>query len=96
VLTGRDPNWRRPYELAVNADILRGRLRITWDYSLARYRRDTIEALAQDCLKTLEALIAHCLSPCNFGYTPSDFPLARLDQARLDELLSSTRDIEDV
>ncbi|MCI0467043.1 MAG: amino acid adenylation domain-containing protein, partial [Beijerinckiaceae bacterium] len=96
VQSGRDPEWQRPYELAVNADILDGCLRFTWDYSAARYRRGTIEALAQDCLETLQALIAHCLLPDSFGYTPSDFPLAKLDQARLDELLGGRRGIEDV
>ncbi|MCI0598394.1 MAG: amino acid adenylation domain-containing protein [Beijerinckiaceae bacterium] len=96
VLSGRDPEWQRPYELAVNADILDGRLRIAWDFSAARYRNTTIETLAQDCLGTLQALIAHCLLPGSFGYTPSDFTLAGLDQAKLDELLGGTRDIEDV
>ena len=96
VLESRDPEWRRPYELAVNADILDGRLRITWDYSAARYRCGTLDALAHDCLENLRALIAHCVLPDAGGYTPSDFPLARLSQPQLDQLFEGVRCIEDV
>jgi microcystin synthetase protein McyA len=31
-------------------------------------------------------LIDHCLSPEAGGFTPSDFPLADLDQQQLDQL----------
>ncbi|HET6377223.1 MAG TPA: amino acid adenylation domain-containing protein, partial [Methylocella sp.] len=93
---GRDPDWQRPYELSINADVFSGRLRMTWDYSSARYSRETIEKLAQSCLATLKALIQHCLSPGAGGYTPSDFPLCGLDQAQLDQLLGSMRGISDV
>ncbi|HET6375985.1 MAG TPA: condensation domain-containing protein, partial [Methylocella sp.] len=93
---GRDPDWQRPYELSINADVFGGRLRMTWDYSSARYSRETIETLAQSCLVTLKALIQHCLSPGAGGYTPSDFPLCGLDQAQIDRLLGSMRGISDV
>ena len=96
VRKGRDPQWVRPYELAVNADILDGRLRIAWDFSEARYRRGAIEALAADCVETLRALISHCQAPEAGGYTPSDFPLARLSQPQLDQLFGAVRGIEDV
>ena len=46
-------------------------------------------------LQQLRALIAHCQSPEAVGYTPSDFPLARLSQKQLDVLVGSQkRDIE--
>jgi len=35
-------------------------------------------------------------SPQTGGCTPSDFPLARLDQATLDRLTAQTRDIQDI
>jgi hypothetical protein len=44
----------------------------------------------------LRELIEHCKSPEAGGYTPSDFPLAGLDQAGLDHLLDGEREIEDV
>ena len=43
-----------------------------------------MEALAQTLLATPDALIEHCLSPEAGGFTPSDFPLAGLDQETVD------------
>jgi microcystin synthetase protein McyA len=33
-------------------------------------------------------LIEHCLSPDAGGYTPSDFPVAQLNQQELDDILA--------
>ncbi|MGK3988241.1 amino acid adenylation domain-containing protein [Sorangium sp. So ce136] len=91
-----DPRTPRGYELELDAAIVGGRLRVTWSYSGARYRPETIARLCEDFTARLRALVAHCLAPDSGGYTPSDFPLARLDQARLDRLLGAGRDVEDV
>ncbi|WP_156964509.1 non-ribosomal peptide synthetase, partial [Methylocapsa aurea] len=96
VRSGADPQWIRPYELAINADVLDGRLRMAWDFSAARIGRGAVERIAEECLETLRALIAHCLSPGAGGYTPSDFPLARLTQAQLDRLLGAAHGVEDL
>jgi len=60
------------------------------------HRRSTIEALAEGFIEALRSLIAHCLSPQAGGYTPSDFPLAKVDQQRLDRMVGEGRQIEDV
>ncbi|MGK4003929.1 amino acid adenylation domain-containing protein [Sorangium sp. So ce1036] len=91
-----DPRTPRAYELEVDAAIVGGRLRVMWSYSGARYRPGTMARLSEDFAARLRALVAHCLAPDSGGYTPSDFPLARLDQARLDRLLPPGRDVEDV
>ncbi len=96
VRTGCDPQWVRPYELAINVDVYASELRVEWNYSGERYRRETIEQLAGEYLKTLRALIGHCLSAGAGGFTPSDFPLAGLSQAELDNVFSGQRGIEDV
>ncbi|MGH8612423.1 MAG: amino acid adenylation domain-containing protein [Gammaproteobacteria bacterium] len=96
VRTGRDPQWVRSYEFAINVDLYAGRLRVEWDYSGARYRHETILQLAGDYLETLRALIRHCLSAEAGAYTPSDFPLAGLSQAELDALFRGQQGIEDV
>jgi hypothetical protein len=45
----------------------------------------------------LRSLIAHCQSPTAGGYTPSDFPLVKLNRASLDSLIGSNyRRIEDI
>ncbi|MGQ4733628.1 MULTISPECIES: condensation domain-containing protein, partial [Streptomyces] len=44
----------------------------------------------------LRELIEHCLTEEAGGLTPSDVPLAGLDQVALDRLVGGDRDIEDV
>ncbi|MGK3998773.1 amino acid adenylation domain-containing protein [Sorangium sp. So ce1024] len=95
----RDPRAPRGYALEVDAAIVGGRLRITWSASGARRRPETLKRLREDFAARLRALVARCLEPDAGGATPSDFPLARLDQTRLDRLLGSgrsARDVEDV
>jgi hypothetical protein len=43
-------------------------------------------------MQALRALIAHCLAPEAFGYTPSDFPAAGLSQLDLDELFAQLQE----
>jgi non-ribosomal peptide synthase protein (TIGR01720 family) len=45
-----------------------------------------VEQLAQGFVEALQALIAHCQSPEAGGFTPSDFPLARLEAQTLNKL----------
>ncbi|KYF79126.1 hypothetical protein BE11_45185 [Sorangium cellulosum] len=92
----RDPRAPRGYELEVDAAVVGGRLRVTWSYSGARHRPETIQRLSEDFAARLRALVARCLEPDAGGCTPSDFPLARLDQPTLDRLLGPGRDVEDV
>ncbi|HVR96600.1 MAG TPA: condensation domain-containing protein, partial [Thermoanaerobaculia bacterium] len=93
----RHPAQIRPYLLEVHGSVLEGRLRMGWTYSGNRHRRATIAALAERFLTSLRALVAHCLSPEAGGFTPSDFPLAKLDRARLARLTAGMhRQIEDI
>jgi amino acid adenylation domain-containing protein/non-ribosomal peptide synthase protein (TIGR01720 family) len=79
----RGPAGRRSCLLEVNGMVAEGCLRLDWTYSEAVHRRETVEALAGSFLRSLEALIEHCQSPEAGGFTPSDFPLAELDQDSL-------------
>ncbi|HEV2707212.1 MAG TPA: amino acid adenylation domain-containing protein [Pyrinomonadaceae bacterium] len=87
---------RRTHLLEVNAGIYEGQLRLDWSYSSDLHERATIERLATDYLDALRAIVAHCLSPEAGGYTPSDFPLAKLEQRKLDELLHATGTVADI
>jgi non-ribosomal peptide synthase protein (TIGR01720 family) len=78
----------RRQELEINAMVVGGRLQVGWTYSEARYRRETIAAVADAYLEALRALIRHCLSVGAGGYTPSDFGLTHVDQNEFDEALS--------
>ncbi|MBV9774988.1 MAG: amino acid adenylation domain-containing protein, partial [Gemmatimonadetes bacterium] len=90
------PAGPRPHLLEVSGAVRGGRLRMEWGYGAGVHARATVERLAERFLAELRGLIAHCTSPEAGGYTPSDFPLARLGQARLDTLLGRERGVEDV
>jgi hypothetical protein len=47
-------------------------------------------------LGVLREIIEHCAAPGAGGRSPSDFPLARLDQATVDVLVGDGRGVEDV
>ncbi|WP_375471079.1 condensation domain-containing protein, partial [uncultured Nostoc sp.] len=74
--------------LEINAIITNEQLQIDWTYSSNIHQQGTIENIAQEFVSSLREIIAHCLSPENVGYTPTDFPLIRLNQIELDGVLA--------
>ncbi|HEX8087809.1 MAG TPA: amino acid adenylation domain-containing protein, partial [Blastocatellia bacterium] len=92
----RSGRAKRTHLIEINACVIAGRLRLEWVYSENIHRRETIEGLAHQFIEALGSIIDHCLSDEAGGHTPSDFPLARLDQRKLDELLGSDGNIEDI
>ncbi|MBX8603063.1 non-ribosomal peptide synthetase [Pseudomonas cichorii] len=85
-----------PNELSIDSQVYGGELVLRWTFSGERYQTQAIAELAQAYLEQLQALIAHCLADGSGGLTPSDFPLAALDQAHLDALPVPASHIEDV
>ena len=85
----RSPKGNRSNLVEIVGMINAGMLQIRWNYSENIHRRATMEALANNYLAALRALILHCQSPEAGGYTPSDFPLAKITQDALDEILVS-------
>ena len=94
--SNRSPKGRMLYPLDVSGMVVQGCLRLDWRYSKALYQPATIEALARYFKQALVGLIEHCLTPEAGGYTPSDFPLAGLDQSEVDRCVGPARDVEDV
>ncbi|WP_412080833.1 non-ribosomal peptide synthase/polyketide synthase [Streptomyces sp. SCL15-4] len=90
------PDTERPHLLDVVARVEDDRLEITWYYGGGRHREETVAALAEGMLTALGDIVAHCARPDAGGRTPSDFPLARLDQAAVDRVAGDGRDVEDV
>ncbi|GAA0229475.1 hypothetical protein GCM10009527_027460 [Actinomadura nitritigenes] len=74
----------RAHVLELDGRVTGGRLELTWTYSGALHEPATIERLARRYDELLGLLVEHCCAPGAGGYTPSDFPLAGLDQAALD------------
>src|SRR5205807_2681021 len=73
-----------------------GRLRLSWSYSEKLHRRETVERLAERYVECLGEIVAHCRSAEAGGYTPSDFPLAQLEQGELDRFIGRGEGVEDI
>ncbi|HZI12920.1 MAG TPA: amino acid adenylation domain-containing protein, partial [Myxococcus sp.] len=91
----RAPEAQLSHLLEVNGYVFEGRLTLAWTYSQAAHREETLRLLAERFLGALRRLIATRESADVYRYTPMDFPLARLEQAVLDRLLSGTA-VEDL
>ncbi|WP_431936062.1 amino acid adenylation domain-containing protein [Micromonospora sp. RP3T] len=89
------PTRPRPHLLEVDAAVIDGELLIDWTHHPKAQPTAEVAALAARFVTELRATVAHCLDPANHGRTPSDFPLAGLDQATIDRYFRD-RDIEDV
>nr|WP_268982560.1 non-ribosomal peptide synthase/polyketide synthase [Streptomyces sp. HF10] len=90
------PGTERPHLLDVVARVEDDRLEITWYYSAGRHHEETVTALAEGVLRALGDIVAHCARPEAGGRTPSDFPLARLDQTAVDRVAGTGRDVADI
>jgi amino acid adenylation domain-containing protein/non-ribosomal peptide synthase protein (TIGR01720 family) len=78
----------RPRPLEINGSVHQEKLSFEFSYSTTRYRQETVLRLADAFIDELRALISYCLEPGRIGYTPSDFPLAGLNQEAIDDRLT--------
>jgi amino acid adenylation domain-containing protein/non-ribosomal peptide synthase protein (TIGR01720 family) len=75
------------HELSIDARVEAGQLTLRWTYERRLFQPETIERLAGDYARELEAVTEHCVAQGVGAATPSDFPLLRLEQAELDGLM---------
>jgi amino acid adenylation domain-containing protein/non-ribosomal peptide synthase protein (TIGR01720 family) len=92
----RGPRAQRRHRLDINALVLGGRLEVRWGYNRRTHDEATIRRLAEAFVGGLRDLIAHCTGNDASRYTPSDFPLAALEQTALDRVTAGSADIEDI
>jgi len=90
------PRQRRRHELELNSLVRQGRFELWCTYSEQVHEGAAIRKLAANFVDVLKELIAHCAAPDSRGRTPSDYPLARLDQAAVDRLVGTSREVEDI
>jgi amino acid adenylation domain-containing protein/non-ribosomal peptide synthase protein (TIGR01720 family) len=86
----------RAHVIEIDALVAGGCLQVNVTYSSELHRRQTIEKFAQSYVNALRRLIVHCQDPLAGGFTPSDFPLARLEQQEIDRLTRGDRNVENV
>ena len=80
------PLGQRSHVLDVGGMVVDARLQIQWTFSENLHRSETIVQLAESYMDHLRLIVQHCLSPAAGGYTPSDFPLASLNEEKLQAL----------
>ena len=85
-LTGGD--GIRGHELEITISIGQAGLVVEVDAVAGRFAQHTLDRFAREILAALDELVEHCETAPAGGATPSDFPLAALDQTALDRLLA--------
>ena len=83
-------NW-----LVINGRVLGGRLELELTYSRAMFTGEAIDALVQGLEQSLLGLLAHVREAAP-RLSPSDVPLAGLDQAALDSLPLPVANLDDL
>ncbi|WP_315833218.1 non-ribosomal peptide synthase/polyketide synthase [Bradyrhizobium prioriisuperbiae] len=91
----RSPSAPLARWLSINGQVREGQLRLSFGYGRKRYRRETIERLAEAYAAALRQLVDHCTGGA-CGVTPSDVALSGLKQTELDALQLDWRNVEDV
>ncbi|MEU3648454.1 non-ribosomal peptide synthase/polyketide synthase [Lentzea sp. NPDC034063] len=90
------PEQTRAHLLDISGAVEDGELALSWLYSDQVHDDATVTRLAQEMRQALLEIIDHCSLPDAGGRTPSDFPLATLDQAAVDRLVGNGKTVEDV
>ncbi|HEX4722553.1 MAG TPA: amino acid adenylation domain-containing protein [Pseudonocardiaceae bacterium] len=90
------PDTPRAHLLDIVASTENDQLAFTWYYCAQTHHEETIYRLADQLRDAVVSIVTHCAQPDAGGRTPSDFPLARLDQATVDGLVGDGRDVEDI
>jgi non-ribosomal peptide synthase protein (TIGR01720 family) len=92
----QDPDLPRPHLIDVLAAVRDGELQVDWVHSPANHSTATVEELAARFRGALLEIVDHCRAPGSGGATPSDFPLAGLDQQAVDRVVGDGRAVADV
>ncbi|HJP95206.1 MAG TPA: amino acid adenylation domain-containing protein [Pyrinomonadaceae bacterium] len=87
---------RRKYLIEIDGAVRDGRLQMEWVYSEELHAQHTIEAVAESFIRKLRKLIEHCVLREVREYTPSDFPLAHLNERQLAQIQRTAGPIEDL
>ncbi|MGH3875074.1 MAG: amino acid adenylation domain-containing protein, partial [Pseudonocardiaceae bacterium] len=90
------PDAPAPHLVDVTGLVQGGQLELTWSYSHHVHDQNTVRRLAEEMIQALHEIVDHCIHPDTGGRTPSDFPLAQLDQAAVDHLAGDGRHVEDI
>lgn len=82
------------HKLGIVGNIEQGLLRLDVDFRSREYQRHTVKMFADLLLQSLVNIIYHCGNQHRRQFTPSDFPLAGLNQADVDALQARFPELE--
>ncbi|SFB04749.1 non-ribosomal peptide synthase domain TIGR01720/amino acid adenylation domain-containing protein [Amycolatopsis marina] len=94
--TDRGPGNPRQFLLDVVGMVERDQLEFVWIYSADIHNEDTVRRLGDELAAELRLIIEYCGRPGAGGCTPSDFPLAKLDQSAVDMVAGNGRTVEEI
>ncbi len=94
--SSRSPKGRRAHAIEIDCEVVQGKLNIRFTFSRNLHRRESVEQLAGCFTDALNGLVAQRRSQASTTYAASDFPLAGLDQEKLNRLAASYPQIEDI
>jgi microcystin synthetase protein McyA len=83
----RNAEQLRSHWIEAGGYIVQNQLNIVWMYSKEFFTEECMQQNANAYMNHLKAIIEHCCVTGESYYTPSDFPLAEIDQSTLDALL---------
>ncbi|HEX2300340.1 MAG TPA: amino acid adenylation domain-containing protein [Pseudonocardiaceae bacterium] len=86
----------RTYLLEVNGLVEDGELVLNWEYCPQVHDEATVSGLADDMIQALGEIVEHCAQPGAGGRSPSDFPLAALNQEQVDRIAGDGRSVADI
>ncbi len=91
-----DQSHARQWLIEITGLARDGRLEFTWEYSANRHHEATVLRLATAFVAALEQIIEYCRGRDAGGRTPSDFPLAALDQSTVDGIVRAGGLVDDI
>jgi amino acid adenylation domain-containing protein/non-ribosomal peptide synthase protein (TIGR01720 family) len=92
----RSERAARSHAIEVEACIFEGQLHVEWAYCGQTHTRSTMERLATVFLAHLRTLAERRTAERARAYTPSDFPLAKLNQPRLGQIAAAGGLVQDI
>ncbi len=88
-----DPGAPFPFKILAEGSVANGRMTFDFSYNRRRYRRASVQRLAEAFRGELRRIMEHCTGKDEKEYTPSDFSYSDLT---LEELSDLEEDFEDI
>jgi amino acid adenylation domain-containing protein/non-ribosomal peptide synthase protein (TIGR01720 family) len=97
IIVGLDPDAPErlgplTHGLDMVSQVVDGRLVVTCTFASPAWTEESAQHLAAAFHDRLLDLLRHCEDPESGGYSPSDFPLAGMEQSELDDLVAELAD----